>query len=393
MMKAVLKHEAKERAETREKEAQIRDAVVEKKAEFEAVSAPELKKLCTAAKIIGNLTKSERIEKLLANWLHEDGVSKTLQDKARQKKEADLAAMDKPTLRKLCDKAGIDPFLKDVLIDRIVRHETAAGKFLKPTGSAAPVQEEPKVTTKTANMVEALLAKEKESEEAAKREAAEAEAVAKRIKEFKAKSFDELKKLLKRKGLENASAKKEDLVRVLYEATVEEEALVARKANLKSMDKDALMKLLSPLGLDKSGGKDKMVEALLAHEAALRKELKAFQAKLVEAATNMKAELAKQSGGELKDSCAKKGLAVGGTNEDKISRLVDAAEKEGNLDRIVVKMNRDARRNELSGMEKTELVKLCDSLEVDALVKEVLVERLLTHEAESGEPVAKKPRK
>lgn len=159
------------------------------------------------------------------------------------------------------------------------------------------------------------------------------------------------------------------------------------------MDKDALIKLLSPLGLDKSGGREKMVETLLAHEAALRKDLKTFQAKLVEAATNMKAELAKRNGGELKETCAKKGLAVGGTNEDKISRLVDAAKKEGDLDSIVVKMNQDARRNELSGMEKTQLVMLCDSLEVDALVKEVLVERLLTHEAEIGEPVTKKFRK
>jgi hypothetical protein len=368
--------------------------VVEKKEEFEAVSAPELKKLCTAAQIAGNLTKAERVEKLLANWLHDDGVSKRLQDKARDKKISELSAMDKPTLRKLCEKAGIDPFLKDVLVDRIVRHETTTGKFFKPAVTAtAPIQQQPKVTSKTANMVEVLLAKERESEEAAKREAAVAEAIAKRIKDMKAKSIDELKKTLKRKGLECASGKKEDLVRALYDATVAEEALVARKAELKSMDKDALIKLLSPQGLEPSGGKDKMIESLLAHEAALRKHLQSFQAKLVEAATSMKAELAEQSGTELKDACAKKGLAVGGTNEDKIGRLVDAAQKDGELDSVVVKMNRDARRSELSAMEKTDLVKLCDSLEVDALVKEVLVERLIVHEAESGEPVAKKSRK
>jgi len=391
MMKAVLKFEAKERADVREKEAKIRDVVVAKKEAFETVGASELKKLCVTAGIGGSLSKPERVEQLLTQWLHNDGVNKTLQDLAHEKRESELMEMDKPTLRKLCDKACIDHFLKDVLIDRIVRHETAEGKFLRP--AAAPVQEaEPKTTSKKIDMVEAILAKGKETEEAAKIDVANAEAVAKRLNDLKGKSMDDLKKLLKRKGLDN-SGKKDVMVRLLYEATVEEESLVARKAELKSMDKDALAKLLSTRGLETSGSRDKMVDAVITHEATVRQELKAFDAKLIEAAAKKKTELAKLGGAELKELCAKKGLAVGGANEDKINRLAEAAQKEGELDEVVVKMNRDARRGALSGMEKLELVKLCESLGVDALVKEVMVERILTYEAEGGEPVAKRARK
>merc|ERR1712232_726927 len=153
------------------------------------------------------------------------GVTKSMQKKAHEERESELLAMDKQALRKLCEKASVDPFLQDVLIDRIVRHETASGAFLKPTVPAVP-DAEPKATSKKTNMVEALLAKERENEEVAKKEAAEAEAVAKRIKELKAKSIDELKKLLKRKGLDTSISKKDEMVRALYDATVEEESMV-----------------------------------------------------------------------------------------------------------------------------------------------------------------------
>ena len=68
-----------------------------------------------------------------------------------------------------------------------------------------------------------------------------------------------------------------------------------------NMGKDVLIKLLSSRGLETSGSKDKMVEAVITHEANIRQELKAFETKAIEAAAQKKKELEKKSGAELKD--------------------------------------------------------------------------------------------
>merc|ERR1712039_513073 len=103
--------------------------------------------------------------------------------------------------------------------------------------------------------------------------------------------------------------------------------------------------------------------------------------------------LAKKTASQLKDLCAGKNVAVGGSNEDKIKRLVAVAQGDGEIDQIIFKTSRDARAKELDGMEKSELVKVAASMAVDGLVKEVMVERILCHEEEIGEPVRKKARK
>jgi len=53
---------------------------------------------------------------------------------------------------------------------------------------------------------------------------------------------------------------------------------------------------------------------------------------------------------------------------------------------------------ELLAMDQNETMKLCDDVEIDPLVKEVMIERLMTHEAKFGcasadKPAAKKPRR
>lgn len=98
------------------------------------------------------------------------------------------------------------------------------------------------------------------------------------------------------------------------------------------------------------------------------------------------------TGPELKELCAEKGLALGVTKEDRIKRLVEAAQKDGELDKVVAEMNRVARTKALFDMSKIDLVKLCKSLDIDVLVKEVMVEQILAREAATGEPLTKKAR-
>merc|ERR1712137_962300 len=65
MMKAVMKAEAAERAEARQREAQVREVVVKKKEELDAMSPADLKDLCTSVGAKAS-SKTERVEQVLA---------------------------------------------------------------------------------------------------------------------------------------------------------------------------------------------------------------------------------------------------------------------------------------------------------------------------------------
>merc|ERR1712070_1257074 len=106
------------------------------------------------------------------------------------------------------------------------------------------------------------------------------EALAKRRKELKALSLDDLKKRLTKKGLE-ARGKKDEMVEALFLAVVQDDKAAARQAELKSKSQQELKEILARYGLE-TGSKDAMVKGLLAHEAKIRKDLQAFEGKVGE---------------------------------------------------------------------------------------------------------------
>merc|ERR1712036_8328 len=103
-----------------------------------------------------------------------------------------------------------------------------------------------------------------------------------------------------------ASGKKEDMVEALFIVAVQEDAANARQAELKSKSQQELKELLSRQGLE-TGTKEQMMKTLLAHEAKCREELKAFESKVAEVATQQKDELDNKTNAALKDMCATKG--------------------------------------------------------------------------------------
>merc|ERR1712070_135987 len=127
------------------------------------------------------------------------------------------------------------------------------------------------------------------------------EALARRRKELKALSLDDLKKRLSKKGLE-ASGKKDEMVEALFRAVVQDDQAAARQAELKSKSQQELKEILSRYGLE-SGSKDTMVKGLLAHEAKLRKDLQAFEGKVGEAAEQQKKDLQGKTNAALKEMC------------------------------------------------------------------------------------------
>jgi len=386
MVEAMLAHEAEARAAVRAHQAKIREVLVKKKDELEALSAPELKDLCVAAGTKGMISKQARVELLLKQWQDDDGVDKAIAKMARDAREEKLVSMDKAALRKLCDKSGIDAFVKEVIVERVVRHEIAAGRFARPKLQEDEEEESAQSTSKSGkagDMVEALLANEANRKKERENKKQEEEAAANKRKELKAKSIEELKKLLTSKGQE-PNGKKDELVDALFAIGVQEDAVAARKTKLKSLSIEELKQRATSKGLQQSNKKDAMVDALLAHEAKIREEANAWEFKIGDVLEKKRAELEEKTAVELKELCASKSLKLGVGKQERVETLLEAVQTSGEVDTIISGMAKEARRDELLAMDKDAVLKIGEETGVDLLVKEVMVERILIHEDEFG---------
>merc|ERR1712187_625470 len=213
------------------------------------------------------------------------------------------------------------------------------------------------------------------------------------IKELHKKSVDDLKKLLAKRKLEVAGGKKDDMIKALIDADLIEAAQATMKGKLASLGSDELTKLLAARGLSWGKSKNGMVEALMAHELDVQTRLKAYEAKRAVVAAKEKDSLQSKTNNELKEMCTAKRVTSGGGKDERINRLVEAALQNGDFNMLTTKLLRSERKQSLESMGKAALVQLCTDSGIDCLVKEVLVERILSHEDELGEPLSKKARK
>merc|ERR1719362_660086 len=169
--------------------------------------------------------KQARVELLMKQWQEDDGVDKALERKARDAREEILFSMDKEALRELCTKRGVDAFVQEVMVDRIVRHENAARRFARPHPDEDADEEKAQSTAKSgkaSDMVEELLANEANRKKEREQKKHEEDVAASIRKELRGMSIEELKKALAAKGRE-ATGKKDELVKALFAAGVQEE--------------------------------------------------------------------------------------------------------------------------------------------------------------------------
>jgi len=395
MVDQLTNHEAAGRAEERAKQARIRQVVRDKKSELDVLSVPELKDRCTEQDIKGNMTKDARVETLIKLWLEDDGVEKALVKLARDERENELSAMDLNALEKLCNKAAIDPFVKEVIVDRIVKREHVAGRFDRPTLDV-PKKAVAPTPAQGGDMVELLLAQEASRKREIELKKQAEEAAAQKVEKLKNSSVEELKKLLASKG-RDTSGKKDDLVAALIRAGEEDEAASKRKGELKAMEVNELKKLLHSKALEVGSKKDDMVETFLSYEAKVCTEALAYSTKVGVILEDMQSSLEGKTQAELRHECTTKELAHGGNKEALMERLLESWRTDGEVDRLLAAKGRAARHQELQATELEPLLKLCSSLAIDPFVKEVMVERVLSHEDEAGsavgEPASKRARK
>ncbi|CAJ1330247.1 unnamed protein product [Effrenium voratum] len=313
------------------------------------------------------LPKQTRVEKLLQQWQQDGGVDKALEQMVRDKQEAALVALDKAELLKQCKKRNLKPFVKEVMVDRLLKAELRAGHF-----APKKVEEEKPVN---GDLVEALLSSEAQRKKDAELKKQQDEADSSKRKELRVMSVEALKKALISKSLE-ASGRKDDMVEMLFQAWKQEQALASRKAELKALSKDDL-KILAARNGSTASAKEAMIEAVLQQEAKQRQMQKDYDAKVILVLVKKREELDDKTNHELKERCASRGLKAGSCKEDRVERLLENMRTTHEADKDVLELSMAERRQEFLAMDETQLEKLCTELSVDPLVKEVMVERLL----------------
>lgn len=159
----------------------------------------------------------------------------------------------------------------------------------------------------------------------------------------------------------------------------EEKLVIERTAELKKMPAAELKELAKSKGLD-VGVKSEMLQSILKSEAKDREDARAREAKAKGIEAEIKSGFATKGMPELKDLCEKEGLKKGGSKDELIARLVDNAKAKGQIERGLKALVMRERREELLAMDNDKLCKLCAKENVDYLVKDVMVERLLNAE-------------
>merc|ERR1712113_215652 len=114
-------------------EAKVREMTEQKKDEFEGLPLAELKKLLEAKGLKAGKGKAEGAMRLAEEAQKDGTITKKISQLTRLERKAQLLAMDKSAVLDLCSELEIDPILKDVVVQRIISHETdVAEGFVEP---------------------------------------------------------------------------------------------------------------------------------------------------------------------------------------------------------------------------------------------------------------------
>jgi len=126
--------------------------------------------------------------------------------------------------------------------------------------------------------------------------------------------------------------------------------------------------------------KVEMTKSLLTFEAKARADARAHEAKVRDVLNKKRKEFALKTNQELKDMCVSRGLRPGASKKERVDRLVSFARENGEVEKVLVAMAREERRDELLAMDDQALMNLCTTRGVNPLVKAIMVDRLLLSE-------------
>merc|ERR1719203_1484616 len=126
MIESLLSFEAKGRAELRAQEEKVKAVVEKMRADLNSKGNDDLKDLCRAKALALGGSKVDKIDRLLELAKKNGEVQKVLEQIALDARRAELLGLDKDKLQELCQKIGVDPLVKEVMVERIVLAEAKA---------------------------------------------------------------------------------------------------------------------------------------------------------------------------------------------------------------------------------------------------------------------------
>jgi len=125
-----------------------------------------------------------------------------------------------------------------------------------------------------------------------------------------------------------------------------------------------------------------MVNAMLKYEQRVQEEIRAYEGKVRELTDQKRGEFESMPLGELKTLLVAKGLKAGVGKADRAQRLAEEAQKDGSIAKRVSQLTREERKQQLLAMKKSDVLDLCDELDIDPLMKDVMVQRIMSYEAD-----------
>merc|ERR1712178_199758 len=137
MVKAILEHEAKCRADLDVFNTKAAEIVEKKRLEFDAKSNVKLKDMCASNALAVGGGKEQLVQRLLENAQEAGEIDKAVSVITKDARKEELMALDKPSVLKLCEATGADPLVKDIIVERIIARESEGGDDAVPASKRA----------------------------------------------------------------------------------------------------------------------------------------------------------------------------------------------------------------------------------------------------------------
>merc|ERR1719321_2442713 len=127
-----------------------------------------------------------------------------------------------------------------------------------------------------------------------------------------------------------------------------------RRKDLKSMKLMRIKEMATLKGLD-VGTKEKMIESIIALENKSRENIRKHKANVRNVVERKREEFAGKTNKQLKELLQAYALSTGGTKPERVKRLLATWEEQGEIEKVLAGLAFQARKVELSGMDKVQL--------------------------------------
>lgn len=129
MIDAILEQEAKNEDKVKFFEEKLVEVLASKKEELEGKTTAELKELCNSQNLKPGVGKEAHVERLLEFEKASGNLDKSVSTLNRKLRYQELLNVDHTSLLSLCASAGVDPVVKEVMVERALMHEREFGRI------------------------------------------------------------------------------------------------------------------------------------------------------------------------------------------------------------------------------------------------------------------------